>query len=86
MPGLDINWFREDKGYDPSIIRKSLERRYRDPKTVDVIIQLDQQWRKRTFCIYLVRFDLDSLKKEWNDIQNIIKNKKKANKEDKCEE
>ena len=33
-----------------------------------------------------VRFDLDSLKKEWNDNQNVIKNKKKVNKEDKCED
>lgn len=46
MPGLDINWFREDKGYDPNVIRKSLERRYRDPKIVDMIIQMDQDWRK----------------------------------------
>ena len=38
MPGLDINWFRAEKGYDPNIIRKSLERRFRDPKLVDKII------------------------------------------------
>ena len=24
MGGLDINWFRAEKGYDPNIIRKSL--------------------------------------------------------------
>ena len=36
--------------------------------------------------IYLVRYNLDSLKKEWNDIQDVIKVKKKANKEDPCEE
>ena len=47
MPGLDINWFRQDKGYDPNIIRESLKRRYRDPKAVDLIIEMDQQWRKR---------------------------------------
>lgn len=28
----------------------------------------------------LVRFDLDKLKKEWNENQDKIKNKKKANK------
>lgn len=49
MPGLDINWFREDKGYDPSVIRKSLERRYRDPKIVDKVIEMDQEWRKGKF-------------------------------------
>lgn len=51
MPGLDINWFREDKGYDPKVIRKSLERRYRDPKIVDNIISLDQEWRKSKFYL-----------------------------------
>lgn len=49
MPGLDINWFREDKGYDPNVIRKSLERRFRDPKIVDNVIQMDQEWRKGNF-------------------------------------
>jgi len=73
MPGLDINWFREDKGYDPNVIRKSLERRFRDPKIVDTVIQMDQEWRK-------VRYNLDGLKKEWNEIQDKIKTKKKANK------
>jgi len=38
MPGLDINWLRTDKGYDPNVIKKSLERRFRDPKLVDQII------------------------------------------------
>ena len=46
MPGLDINWFRAEKGHDPNIIRKSLERRFRDPKLVDRIIEEDQVWRK----------------------------------------
>ena len=45
MPGLDINWFRADKGFDPEIIRKSLERRFRDPKLVDQIIEKDNEWR-----------------------------------------
>lgn len=46
MPGLDINWFRKDKGFDPDVIKKSLERRYRDPKLVDDIIEKDNEWRK----------------------------------------
>jgi seryl-tRNA synthetase len=49
MGGLDINWFRVEKGHDPNIIRKSLERRFRDPKIVDTIIEKDQEWRKGTF-------------------------------------
>lgn len=51
MPGLDINWFRQEKGYDPNVIRKSLERRFRDPKLVDKIIEEDQAWRKSTLCL-----------------------------------
>lgn len=47
MPGLDINWFRADKGYDPNVIKKSLERRFRDTKLVDDIIEMDNDWRKR---------------------------------------
>ena len=46
MPGLDINWFRVEKGYDPEKIRESLRRRYRDPKLVDQIIEEDAKWRK----------------------------------------
>jgi hypothetical protein len=41
MPGLDINWFRADKGHDPEIIRKSVDRRFRDTKIVDEIIAKD---------------------------------------------
>lgn len=46
MGGLDINWFRTERGHDPNIIRKSLERRFRDPKLVDTIIEKDLEWRK----------------------------------------
>lgn len=36
--------------------------------------------------IHIVRYSLDSLKKEWNDIGKLIRDKKKANKEDPCAE
>lgn len=84
MPGLDINWFRADKGYNPDIIKKSLERRFRDPKLVDEIIEKDNDWRKRNFFINSVRYQLDMLNKEWNQIGEAIKTKKKANKNDTC--
>lgn len=41
---------------------------------------------KEYHYIYLVRYELDSLKKEWNDVGKIIRDKKKANKEDPCAE
>jgi seryl-tRNA synthetase len=37
------------------------------------------------YFINLVRYALDSIKKEWNDIGKLIRDKKKANKEDPCE-
>lgn len=49
MPGLDINWFRKDKGFDPEIIKKSLERRFRNPDLVDKIIETDNEWRKSIY-------------------------------------
>lgn len=35
---------------------------------------------KVNLCYHSVRYNLDGLKKEWNEIQDKIKNKKKANK------
>lgn len=46
MGGLDINWFRADKGHDPNVIKLSLKKRYRDDKLVDVIIEKDKEWRQ----------------------------------------
>jgi seryl-tRNA synthetase len=52
---------------------------------VDTIIEKDQEWRKSNFIKYIVRYNLDTLKKEWNDIGRQIRDKKKANKQDPCE-
>ena len=48
---LDINLFREDKGGNPEMIRESQRRRFTDVAIVDEIIQLDQEWRKRTLFL-----------------------------------
>lgn len=53
MGGLDINWFREEKGHNPDVIRKSLVKRFRDPKIVDEIIAKDKEWRKCIYFCYL---------------------------------
>lgn len=34
--------------------------------------------------LLLVKYDLDNLRKEWNEIGKKIRDKKKANKEDPC--
>jgi len=55
MP-IDINLLRVDagkglklrlKGGDPEKVKKSEADRFRDPKIVDEIIEIDERWRKR---------------------------------------
>ena len=46
MPGVDINLFRTEKGGNPDLIKKSCERRGKDPAIVDQIIELDKVWRE----------------------------------------
>lgn len=38
------------------------------------------------FLLSIVKFDLDNLRKEWNQIGKQIRDKKKVNKEDPCAE
>ncbi len=47
---LSLDLFRADKGGYPDAIRKSQKDRYKDPKVVDKIIDLDEQWRKGWLC------------------------------------
>ncbi|KAM3146418.1 hypothetical protein pb186bvf_001387 [Paramecium bursaria] len=78
--GLDINLFRVDKGGNPGLIKDTLNKRFQDPAIVDLIIQLDEQWRKQQFV-------LDSLRKEFNQVNGEIAKKKKESKgQDKCEQ
>ncbi len=56
--GLDINLFRAEKGTfsidfplkstggNPDLIRESVKKRFQDPKIVDDVLALDQEWRK----------------------------------------
>ena len=43
---LDINLFRTEKGGNPDLVRDSVQKRYKDIKIVDQIINLDEEWRK----------------------------------------
>ncbi|KAJ8754874.1 hypothetical protein K2173_015386 [Erythroxylum novogranatense] len=62
---LDINLFREDKGNNPEIIRESQRRRFADVSIVDQIVFLDKEWRQR-------QFELDNLRKEFNQINKRV--------------
>nr|GEY01764.1 serine--tRNA ligase [Tanacetum cinerariifolium] len=44
---LDINLFREERRYNPEIIRESQRRRFKLVEIVDEIIVLDKEWRQR---------------------------------------
>ncbi|KAJ4966078.1 hypothetical protein NE237_017927 [Protea cynaroides] len=43
---LDINLFRENKGFNPERIRESRRRRFASLEIVDEIIRYDEEWRK----------------------------------------
>ncbi|CAH9145164.1 unnamed protein product [Cuscuta epithymum] len=62
---LDPNLFREDKGFNPEVIRESQRRRFADPAVVDEVIHLDKEWRER-------QFELDNLRKEFNKINKEV--------------
>ena len=79
MP-IDLNKIRTDKGGDPELVRKSQITRFKDPALVDQAIELDQQWRQRTFAV-------QQKQKELNVILKAIGEKKKASGgTDPCEE
>jgi seryl-tRNA synthetase len=46
---IDINLLRTDKGGNPNLVRESERKRGGDPKLVDLVIQLDDEWKKSTF-------------------------------------
>ncbi|KAL7748398.1 Cytosolic seryl-tRNA synthetase [Sorochytrium milnesiophthora] len=74
---IDINLLRADKGGNPDLVRASCKKRGQDPKVVDDIIALDNEWKS-------ARFDLDEIKKKINAVQKQIGQKMKA-KEDASE-
>ncbi|KAI8318317.1 seryl-tRNA synthetase [Martensiomyces pterosporus] len=74
---LDINLFQAGKGGNPDLIRESQRRRGADPKVVDEVIELYQEWTK-------VKFDLDEVSRTLNANQKEIGKKMKA-KEDASE-
>lgn len=41
---------------------------------------------KKYLQLYVVRYELDMLNKDWNALGEVFKQKKKANKADPCEE
>eukprot|EP01125_Pyxidicula_operculata_P000630 TRINITY_DN10626_c0_g1_i1.p1 TRINITY_DN10626_c0_g1~~TRINITY_DN10626_c0_g1_i1.p1 ORF type:complete len:454 (-),score=125.44 TRINITY_DN10626_c0_g1_i1:34-1395(-) len=67
---MDINLFRVEKGGNPDIVRESQRRRGKPVESVDVIIELDEKWRK-------LRFNVDQLNKQATLISKGVAEKKK---------
>ncbi|GJT77792.1 serine--tRNA ligase [Tanacetum coccineum] len=61
---LDINLFREDKGYDPEIIRISQLCRFEPVEIIDEVIHLDNVWRQRMFELEQLQKDFNKLNKD----------------------
>ncbi|XP_065845207.1 serine--tRNA ligase, cytoplasmic-like [Oscarella lobularis] len=57
---LDLELFRTDKGGDPEKLRENQRKRFKDPKLVDRVIELDTEWRK-------LRFQADN----WNKMKKL---------------
>eukprot|EP00913_Durusdinium_trenchii_P011403 g10711.t1 len=77
---IGIDLLRKDKGGDPELVKESEKRRFRDPKLIDQVLELDTLWVKQ-------KFQLDEKRKEVNKVQSQITEKKKASKgADKCED
>lgn len=51
---LDINLFREEKGFDPEKVRESQRRRFASVELVDEIIHLDKELRLRKLFFTLL--------------------------------
>ena len=66
---LDIKLFREK----PDLIRGSEKMRFKDPKVVDQVIKIDNQWRKTIH-------GMEKLKAERNKVSKEISALKKSGK------
>lgn len=43
---LDLDFFREDKGFDPEKIRENQKKRFKNVQLVDIVIEKDKHWRQ----------------------------------------
>lgn len=70
---LDIVLFRDPAG--ANLIRESQRRRFRDPKTVDAVIEADERWRKAQYLAEVSR-------RLVNDCSKAVGDKKKKKEAD----
>lgn len=51
---LNIDFFREEKGGDPELIRNSQRGRYADVELVGKVVSADVEWRKGKMIIFVL--------------------------------
>lgn len=76
--GLDINLFRIDKENDPEKIKDVQRKRFKKQEEidrVDLIVQLDKDWRSTDFKVNQINKEINKIQKE---IGIKIKNKEPA--------
>ncbi|OMO92142.1 hypothetical protein COLO4_17835 [Corchorus olitorius] len=61
---LDINLFREEKGFNPEIIRESQRRRFANVEDVDAIIELDKIYRRLLYEVENMRREINKITKQ----------------------
>ncbi|KAJ3383725.1 Cytosolic seryl-tRNA synthetase [Lobulomyces angularis] len=71
---LDINLFREDKGFNPEVVRESQRKRGASVEVVDEIIDLDNEWKKARFNANETNKKINGINKQ---IATLMKQKKK---------
>eukprot|EP00928_Gymnodinium_smaydae_P006298 TRINITY_DN1221_c0_g1_i1.p1 TRINITY_DN1221_c0_g1~~TRINITY_DN1221_c0_g1_i1.p1 ORF type:complete len:479 (-),score=132.55 TRINITY_DN1221_c0_g1_i1:95-1531(-) len=76
---IGIELLREEKGGDPEKVRESERRRFRGTELVDEVIALDKEWIK-------AQFTTEQKRKERGVVQKEITDRKKADKNDKCDD
>ena len=67
---LDLELFREDKGFNPDKVRDNQKRRFKDVALVDTVIEKDKTWRQ-------LRHRADNLNKLKNLCSKVIGEKMK---------
>ena len=70
---ISIELFRKN----PELIRKSEKNRFKDPKLVDKVIELDKKWRASTYKLQSLRAKRNKLSLQINELKKKGKSAKK---------
>ncbi|KAJ1515383.1 Cytosolic seryl-tRNA synthetase [Coelomomyces lativittatus] len=72
---IDINLLRVDKGGFPDLVKESEQKRGADPKQIDLVLALDEEWIKCSYSLDQKNKEINTIKKE---IGKLMKEKQDA--------